>query len=653
MSAIAQFASWILDPTNLWIILCSGLGVLALALLVLMLSRWGQARPVSKCIALSVLAHLLLVGYAYTTKLLESPQIGPLDRPVQVKLAIDHQQPNPPEPERIQDWDQPQPSAITEPESLAMLRSKIAPPELPEPIEEPAEEAWTSPVPEAVWADDEPKTETFQEEDSEPNEQPHMALFDATAIVIPASSPATPAPTVEELSNVESVRPPSLPTDLHPQDQHEASERNQEEREIDESPNSDETADALASNRDRPVASTQTATSGIPLTENSATTATTHGTQARTGIPIDRTNAHALTHINGRLLPKPYQARVGPDRLKSALQRGGNANTEAAVESALAWLARSQSTDGRWDADLFGSGRETHVLGHNRYGAGGNADTGITGLATLVFLAAGHTHLQGEYRKHVQHALEFILASQRYDGFLAGNSSLYARMYCHGMATLAVSEAFAMTADARIEPYLRRAVNFTVSSQHPSTGGWRYRRGDTGDMSQFGWQLMVLSSAELAGIPIPSTTKLGMQRFLQSVSSGHSGGLASYRSGERISPTMTAEALVCRLFLDHDDIRKIQEAEQYLLNHLPDSHSPDLYYWYYATLALSQRQSDAWSIWNDALQNVLLATQRTDGPAEGSWDPNGRWASYGGRVYSTAMATLCLESYYRYLPMQK
>jgi hypothetical protein len=75
------------------------------------------------------------------------------------------------------------------------------------------------------------------------------------------------------------------------------------------------------------------------------------------------------------------------------------------------------------------------------------------------------------------------------------------------------------------------------------------------------------------------------------------------------------------------------------------------YYWYYATLALHQTQGDAWRRWNTALQAKLLTNQRQDGLLSGSWDPDPVWGRCGGRVYSTSLCTLCLEVYYRYLPL--
>ena len=78
---------------------------------------------------------------------------------------------------------------------------------------------------------------------------------------------------------------------------------------------------------------------------------------------------------------------------------------------------------------------------------------------------------------------------------------------------------------------------------------------------------------------------------------------------------------------------------------------PRIYYWYYGTLALYQVQGPAWQKWNQAMQRRVVVLQRTDGPYAGSWDPDTVWGSYGGRVYSTALGALCLEVYYRYLPL--
>jgi hypothetical protein len=154
-----------------------------------------------------------------------------------------------------------------------------------------------------------------------------------------------------------------------------------------------------------------------------------------------------------------------------------------------------------------------------------------------------------------------------------------------------------------------------------------------------------------------------MIRFLRSVSKGEHRGLASYRPSERASETMTAEALACRYFLGiQQDERAVQEATSFVGQQLPSGGKANLYYWYYGTLGLFQARSAqasahgqmeeaVWSQWNQALQEQLLARQERSGDEAGSFSPDTVWGSYGGRVYSTAMATLCLEVYYRYLPV--
>ena len=63
-------------------------------------------------------------------------------------------------------------------------------------------------------------------------------------------------------------------------------------------------------------------------------------------------------------------SRKRQDRDEVMKQYGGNGRTQSAVEAALVWLARQQASDGRWDASANGGGHETVVYGHDREGAG-------------------------------------------------------------------------------------------------------------------------------------------------------------------------------------------------------------------------------------------------------------------------------------------
>lgn len=171
-------------------------------------------------------------------------------------------------------------------------------------------------------------------------------------------------------------------------------------------------------------------------------------------------------------------------------------------------------------------------------------------------------------------------------------------------------------------------------------------------MSMFGWQLMALKSAEIAGFPIPADAKQKMVQFLKDRSLGKKKGLAAYRSRMQPTPSMTAEALFCKQMLGILRTNPAsQEAVEYLLKHPPKRSELNLYYWYYGTLAIYQYGGEPWRVWNESLRDQLIAEQRTSGDEAGSWDPKGPWGPYGGRVYSTALSTLCLEVYYRFLPL--
>lgn len=578
-------------------VLAIGLITLFILLTVLVWTKFGQARPLSKCVVLSLLAHLLLLVYMYSTHVLYGPPGRWTGQIVTVRLrdANDDVEAAPVVSKSPKPWSQAGESNVP-----LLLASQA----------EPKEEKRDREPPPAllVKADEQP---TKPEPAVTPHEQPAPP---------PQPQPADSQPKLTDLLPDSGSDPAPAVTSVAPEIQ-----------------------------PAEPIAAPQQSLAAGAAAINPASPSNQEQFVAMTPRPAPRRLGDGLE------IPEPLTARVAADRLKAAQPFGATARTESAVAAALDWLAVAQSSDGRWDADAHGAGRETKaVLGHDRRGTGAQADTGITGLALLAFLGSGETHLSGKHREAVQHGLEFLLGSQGRDGNLAGSAELFASMYSHGMATLAVSEAYALSGDDRLLPGLQRALQFTINAQS-AAGGWRYRPNepsDPGDMSQFGWQLMALKSAELGGLPMPIATRVKMVRFLQSCSIGKSRGLASYRPGERATRTMTAEALVCRYFLDADNSpQALDEGAAYVMDERPSQRAANYYYWYYGTLAMFQRQGDDWQRWNAALQAELLARQQWNAPLAGSYDPDDLWGGYGGRVYSTALATLCLEVYYRYLPV--
>ncbi len=341
----------------------------------------------------------------------------------------------------------------------------------------------------------------------------------------------------------------------------------------------------------------------------------------------------------------PYMQRFDDDRQEIVERMGGSEETERAVALALRWLAAHQSDDGRWDADGFDEGcgecgGETQIA----------ADNALTGLGLLCFLGAGHTHTRpGPYRENVQRGLNWLVAQEGSNGDLRGKET----MYSQAIATIAISEAYAMTGDSRLAGLVERAVDYIHRARNRDVGGWRYDPGQAGDTSVLGWQVMALKSAKMAGIEVPSRSFDTARAWLDLVSPRNHPGHYAYQPGHEPTPSMTAEGMFTQLLVGLDPRHpRMRASADFILQHLPDWESdPNTYFWYYASLALFQQQGEAWEIWNEAVTEELVEHQRSDGRATGSWDPVDEWARVGGRVYQTALCTLMLEVYYRYLPL--
>jgi hypothetical protein len=163
---------------------------------------------------------------------------------------------------------------------------------------------------------------------------------------------------------------------------------------------------------------------------------------------------------------------------------------------------------------------------------------------------------------------------------------------------------------------------------------------------------MALQSARAAGLDVPAETFELAGHFLDTVESA-GGARYAYQRGRSPSPAMSAEALLCRIYLGWDlqTPGLLEGAQLLVLEDPPDRRRWNIYYWYYATQTLHHCGGQPWETWNEQIRDLLVSTQRRRGHAAGSWDPQGPHSGAGGRIYMTALAVCCLEVYYRHLPI--
>jgi hypothetical protein len=679
-------------------------------------TRWGDKNPAPKSLLLSVLVHVVIL-LAWSTAMIVRPARAVMALPSETAVPIPIHELIEDEPEdnfdsgntqiwqKLQDLPDPelarQERPLNMPEELAAApRAEVEPPppamnpdDLTNPTAEPDVSAQpeisagvaelTKPAPVAVEQPMEPSSAEArpdvgigaapqrQDREAEPDETPEPPKTRGSETPIPESRPddlamtlpvesAIEANPIPEGSLSETIRKGAAPTpsnapdaEFTPDGRTDANgnpsfSRANSLRRTDSKLPDDAVERSAAQPREVPY-------DGLPLLDP--------GKILSSAEPVGPAPTPTLAPAVGPNLPNrspaTYKLRKLEQRRGTALRHGGSLESEKAVEYSLKWLASVQERDGHWDSSKYGGGSvDKDPEGNHREKGGRFADSGVTGLALLAFMGAGYTPDDGDYADNVDRGLKWIVRQQRQDGYLGGQAVQYDQMYCHAIATFALGEACGMLPERERPPELRRAlasaVDFIVERQ-AEDGGWRYEKNQDGDMSMFGWQLMALKSADIAGVKAQPEVWQKMIRFLKRRSLGDHDGLAAYSifSGSNTpTPAMTAEALFCKQMIG---IRRTnpacEEAVGYLLQHLPKITEYDEYYWYYGTLAMFQHGGEPWTQWNDAQRDLIVRLQETRGPYAGSWDPKGKWAGLGGRIYSTALSTLCLEVYYRYLPL--
>ncbi|MDR0327570.1 MAG: terpene cyclase/mutase family protein [Planctomycetaceae bacterium] len=385
-----------------------------------------------------------------------------------------------------------------------------------------------------------------------------------------------------------------------------------------------------------------------------------------------------LQAIGGFVSGGGFQNR-NPASRQRAMQGGGSTQgSEAAIESALRWLAAHQQSDGGWSLHFADS---CQLCSHSGTSPTSRR-TAATALALLSFLGAGYSHqTSSPYQTNVERGLRFLILDV--NGGFEGEAILRddLRMYSYGLAAMALCEAYAMNKAPAPTTTLgikaQKSLSLIEEAQDADYGGWNYRAGQInrredgrdvrigGDTSIFAWQLMALKSGKIGGLNVSQSSLYAAHDFLDLVALDggrnyqyiQTGGWDSRGRGEDSAKTCTAIGLLMRMYLGWKPGNPfLDDGMEQLANWgpMPRAGECNLYYAYYATLALHHYGGEHWDSWNNELQTFLIRTQsREMNDESGSWYFPDSYCDHGGRLLNTALAVMILETPYRYMPLYR
>jgi len=304
------------------------------------------------------------------------------------------------------------------------------------------------------------------------------------------------------------------------------------------------------------------------------------------------------------------------------------------MNMALEWLMANQRPDGSWVSPAYDD----------------RGVTAVTALALMAYLSYGETPASPHYGETVRKAIEYLLREQERSGPAGAFCVLDQQgVYAHGIATYAISEAFAATLIPGLAESMDAAVLHIVRGQQPGGGfDYHFNQGPRRDTSVAGWMIQAMRAAHMAGSRVEGLSEaigksaedikraaLGDGRFGYTAADPHPattaiGTLALQLTGHRRDPVVVAA-----------------------LNHLRAGEACSwsgrqaeraMYTWFYTTQVKFHHGGVAWATWERQMIAEYLRAQEEDG----HWRSPGNEHERHGYAYTTALGALTLQ-----IPLQK
>lgn len=301
--------------------------------------------------------------------------------------------------------------------------------------------------------------------------------------------------------------------------------------------------------------------------------------------------------------------------------------------SGLTWLIGAQETSGKWDTTRWG-GRPEYTIG-------------LTGMA-LLSLVKSNEDCAGK-RECMEQAVAYLLKQQSDSGRLG--DAFDGTMYNHGIATVALLEIYEKTKNADLVEPLKKAIAFIQARQLPQ-GGWGYgtHSSEVANTSISAWplQALLLAAHEGWGGDENIALKRGLSWLAGVVDDRGQFGYQQSQQVQQGADTLTAMGAYCLLRAANEgfvvDRRVCYRVEQALARQsgqgMPKT---DFYHTFFQVNALRETRGNTLDGSLADIRKGLVSQRQDSGPNEGSWNPQDRWGTVGGRIYSTALASLALE----------
>ncbi|MBQ65147.1 MAG: prenyltransferase [Euryarchaeota archaeon] len=300
---------------------------------------------------------------------------------------------------------------------------------------------------------------------------------------------------------------------------------------------------------------------------------------------------------------------------------------EASIKKGLAYLAKAgvQNPDGSW--------------------GGSQNPVAETSVGLMAFMLKGYVPGRGEYGRLMDKAISYLINKGREQRGFMGTPNNHAGMYEHGLAVLALSEAWGQSKNPRLKTGLRRAVDIILRAQN-AEGGWRYNpEPRDADLSMTVMHVVALNSAREAGISVPDATIEKATKYVLSCQDEDSGGFR-YQPGGGEPGFARSAAGVMSLIMCGQLRHKATQRGLAFLKAYPDrkfdKNYPRFHYsHYYAIQAMYQAGESDFQSWYPRIAATIVSKQQQDGS----------WSGAHGTVYGTGFSILILGVPYRYLPI--